>query len=232
MRKQCLLGLDIICSFQKITLIVLLHFPRKLCACLSAEIEVEVTLRLTVSQSVCLGVGHPLGAHDQILLFRLSCRKIDLLFVLGRPFWRQEASVICSVIVSGQSRGGLITIHYCWGRGYSTTDGQSECLGIEHPDGTCDQILLPVGMLLSEIFGLLYVGLLLWREDGSAIYSVITQWSESRRTRTHTLLSHMRLPQPEGPGSRICIPQEQGGVLNNVNHLRELRNSTYHFSKP
>jgi hypothetical protein len=28
------------------------------------------------------------------------------------------------------------------------------CLGIEHPRGTCDQILLPVGMSLSEICGL------------------------------------------------------------------------------
>jgi hypothetical protein len=29
------------------------------------------------------------------------------------------------------------------------TVSQSVCLGIEHPFGTCDQILLPVGMLLS-----------------------------------------------------------------------------------
>jgi hypothetical protein len=50
----------------------------------------------------------------------------------------------------------------------------------------------------------------LWREDGSAICSVITQWSESRRTSNHTLLSHLRLRQPGGPGSRIYIPQEQG----------------------
>jgi hypothetical protein len=28
------------------------------------------------------------------------------------------------------------------------TDSQSVCLGIEYPCGTCDQILLPVGMLL------------------------------------------------------------------------------------
>jgi hypothetical protein len=49
------------------------------------QAEVEVTLRLTVSQSVCLGVGHPLGARDQILLFPFFCRKIALLFVLGRP---------------------------------------------------------------------------------------------------------------------------------------------------
>jgi hypothetical protein len=36
----------------------------------------------------------------------------------------------------------------------------------------------------------------LWWEDGSAICSVITQWSESPRTGNHTLLSHLRLPQP------------------------------------
>jgi hypothetical protein len=29
------------------------------------------------------------------------------------------------------------------------TVSQSVCLGIEHPCGTCDQILFPVGMLLS-----------------------------------------------------------------------------------
>jgi hypothetical protein len=71
-------------------------------------------------------------------------------------------------------------------------------------------ILLPVGMLLSEICGLVSVRRPLWREDGSAICSVITQWSESCRTRNHTLLSHLRLPQSGGAGSRICIPQKQG----------------------
>jgi hypothetical protein len=35
---------------------------------------------------------------------------------------------------------------------------QSVCLGIEHSCRTCDQMLLPVGMLLSEIFGLVSVG--------------------------------------------------------------------------
>jgi hypothetical protein len=49
----------------------------------------------------------------------------------------------------------------------------------------------------------------LWREDGSAIFSVISQWFESRRTRNHTLLSHLRLPQLGGTGSRVYIPQEQ-----------------------
>jgi hypothetical protein len=35
--------------------------------------------------------------------------------------------------------------------------GQSVCLGIELPCGTCDQILFLVGMLLSEIYGLISV---------------------------------------------------------------------------
>jgi hypothetical protein len=61
-------------------------------------VEVEATLRLTVGQSVCLGAGHPFGASDQILLFPFFCRKIALLFVLGRPLWWEDRSVICSAI--------------------------------------------------------------------------------------------------------------------------------------
>jgi hypothetical protein len=43
--------------------------------------------------------------------------------------------------------------------------GQSVCLGIEYPCGTCDQILFAVGTLLSEICGLVSGGRPLWRED-------------------------------------------------------------------
>jgi hypothetical protein len=67
--------------------------------------------------------------------------------------------------------------------------------------------------MLSEICVLVSVGRPLWREDGSAICSVITQWSESHRIRNHTLLSRLRLPQPGGPGSRIYIPEGQGGPV-------------------
>jgi hypothetical protein len=35
---------------------------------------------------------------------------------------------------------------------------QSVCLGCRADSGTCDQILLPVGMLLSESYGLVSVG--------------------------------------------------------------------------
>jgi hypothetical protein len=38
------------------------------------------------------------------------------------------------------------------------TVNQSVCLGIEHLCGTCDQILLPVGIFLSEICGLVSLG--------------------------------------------------------------------------
>jgi hypothetical protein len=92
-------------------------------------------------------------------------------------------------------------------------DWQSVCLGIEHPCGTCDQILLPSGTLVSEICGRVSLGRFLWRENGSAIRSVITQWSESRTTCNHTLLSHLRLSEPGGLGSRIYISQEHGGPL-------------------
>jgi hypothetical protein len=74
-------------------------------------------------------------------------------------------------------------------------------------------MLPPVGMLLSEICGLVSVGRPLWREDRYAVCCAVTQWSESRRARNHTLLSHLRLPQPGGPDPRIYIPQEQGGPV-------------------
>jgi hypothetical protein len=48
--------------------------------------------------------------------------------------------------------------------------------------------------LLPENCFALRLGNTLWREDGSVICSAICQWSESRRTHNHTLLSHLRLP--------------------------------------
>jgi hypothetical protein len=41
----------------------------------------------------------------------------------------------------------------------------------------------------------------------------VTLGSKSRRTHDHILLSNLRLPWPGGPGPRIYIPQEQGGLV-------------------
>jgi hypothetical protein len=122
-------------------------------------------------------------------------------------------SEICGLVSVGRPVWREISPWRSWR--YFTTDGQSVCLGIEYPCGTCDQILFPVGMLLSEICRLVFIGRPLWREDLTAIFSIIIRWSESRRTRNHTSLSHLRLPQPWGPGSHIYIPQEQGWTLLN-----------------
>jgi hypothetical protein len=97
---------------------------------------------------------------------------------------------------------------------YFTTDGLSVSMSwCREQCGTCYLILLPVWTLLSEICGTVSVGRPLWREGGSAVCSEITQWFGSCRTLNHTLLSHLKLLQPEGPGSRIYIPQEQGGPI-------------------
>jgi hypothetical protein len=49
------------------------------------------------------------------------------------------------------------------------------------------------------------------REDGSVVCNAITDLSESRRTHNHILRSHLRLPQPGGPGSPIYISPPRTG---------------------
>jgi hypothetical protein len=158
------------------------------------EVEVEVTLQLTISQSACQGIE---------LTLRLVARCYFLSFCQKVYFWKLLSCLYG--VPSPKSKSKLL---YDW-----QSVSQSVSLFIEHPCGTCDQILFPVGMFLSEISGLVSMGRPLWPEDESAICNVITQWSESLRTRNHILLSHLRLPQPGGPGSRIYIPQEQGGPV-------------------
>jgi hypothetical protein len=83
---------------------------------LSIQVKVKVTLRLTVSQSVSLGVEPHLGLMTRYLLLFDS---YGLVFC-GASFWREDGSVICTCwwplpaqSFSGPSSLGLAAIFYC-----------------------------------------------------------------------------------------------------------------------
>jgi hypothetical protein len=94
------------------------------------------------------------------------------------------------------------------------------CLGVRRPSGTCDQFffLLKISFRQLRVY---FVGPSLTRgricnllvQLLLGLARAVTLGSKSRRTHEHILLSHLRLPQPGGPGSCIYIPQEQGGPV-------------------
>jgi hypothetical protein len=92
--------------------------------------------------------------------------------------------------------GGFLTLLHTkskWKLFYDWRSASQNVFGVEPT----------VGKLLFESCGLVSVGLSLslWWEEGSAVCSAITQWSESCRILDHALRSHLRLPQSGGPGS-------------------------------
>jgi hypothetical protein len=57
-------------------------------------------------------------------------------------------------------------------------------------DGPIITLLInTITFIIADVYWYVSIGRPLWREDGAAIFSVITEWSESLRTRNHTLLS-------------------------------------------
>jgi hypothetical protein len=85
------------------------------------------------------------------------------------------------------------------------------CLGVGHPFGSHDQILII--LCLTITFFVLHLGHPLWWEDGPVVCSVNTHRSKSHRTRNHILIPHLRLLQLWGPSPHIYIPKEQGGPV-------------------
>jgi hypothetical protein len=81
-------------------------------------------------------------------------------------------------------------------------------LGVAPPSGAHDHIFITVEHLRSSCCGT--SSLTRGRVCNLLVQFAVTLGSKPRRTHDHILLSHLRLPQPGGPGPRIYIPQEQG----------------------
>jgi hypothetical protein len=82
----------------------------------SLSLSLSLMLRPMISRPVCLGIKHPSGAYDQILLLSDSCWFVDV----GRSSWREDVSVVCSwywfspaLLFSGASPLGLANIFHC-----------------------------------------------------------------------------------------------------------------------
>jgi hypothetical protein len=95
------------------------------------------------------------------------------------------------------------------------------CLGVRRPSGTSNQFYFLLDIFFRQLRFRKFVGPSLTRGQICnllvqlllGLARAVTLGPKSRRTHGHILLSHMRLPQPGGPGSRIYIPQEQGGPV-------------------
>jgi hypothetical protein len=93
------------------------------------------------------------------------------------------------------------------------------CLVARHPSGTSDQVFPSFFSIDNCEF--LYVGRLLTRgwicnlllQLRLGLAGAVILWSGSHRTHDHILLSHLRLPEPGGPGPRIYIRQKEGGPV-------------------
>jgi hypothetical protein len=95
------------------------------------------------------------------------------------------------------------------------------CPGVRRPCGTRDQFFFLPEISFRHLRLCFFVAPSLTRGRFCNLFvqlllgfaRAVTLGSNSRRTHGHILLSHLRLAQPEGLGSRIYIPQEQGIVI-------------------
>jgi hypothetical protein len=212
-----------------------------------SQVKVKVTLRLTVSQSVRLGVEPRLRHTTRYyFLFESYCP-----VHVGRPLWREVGSVVCNCYwpslaqsFSGPSPVGPVAIFYClrfetslfvgsydsqghrggirprlhtvgkknqsltrfggtnariqWSLSLSLmlrpTVSGPVCLGIKHPFGAYDQILIIVWQVRVCWCGApsLTWGRVCRLQLLLALASAVIFWSESRGTHDHILLSQIR----------------------------------------
>jgi hypothetical protein len=95
------------------------------------------------------------------------------------------------------------------------------CLGVRRASGICDQFFFLLEISFKQLRVCYFVAPSLTRGRVCnllvqlllGLARAVTLRSQSRRTHDHILLSYLRLPKPGGTGSRIYIPQEQGGPV-------------------
>jgi hypothetical protein len=95
------------------------------------------------------------------------------------------------------------------------------CLGVRRPSGTFDQFFFLLEIPFKHLRVCYFVAPSLTR---GRVYNLLYNCFWASPEQSHLgrspaeltaifLLSHLRLPQPGGPGSRIYIPQEQGSPV-------------------
>jgi hypothetical protein len=108
--------------------------------------------------------------------------RANLMLVLNH--WLLNRGYILVNDVKALATDSTVRSWFCYRRSVS----QPVRLGVRPPFGAHDQIL---NILWSDNFLLLHVEHPLWQEEGSVIYSAITNLSESCWTHKHILLSHL-----------------------------------------
>jgi hypothetical protein len=100
-------------------------------------------------------------------------------------------------------------------------DRQSVGPGVSRPSGTRDQFFFLLEISFRQLGLCYFVVPSLTRGRVCNLLAqlflrlarAVTLGSMSCRTHGHILLSHLRLPEPGGPGPRIYIPQKQDGPV-------------------
>jgi hypothetical protein len=95
------------------------------------------------------------------------------------------------------------------------------CPGVRRPSGTDDQFFFLLEIAFRQLRICYFVEPSLTRERVCnllvqlllGLARAVTLGSKSGRTHAHILLSHLRLPQPRGPGSRSISPRNRVAQL-------------------